>query len=166
MKGKFNMQLDSKSIFCWKTQTSTTAAYTDALDFGTDGNALFETKNTKKTKGVHGDDILFSLFWILWASTTAADSSITVVWETSDNEPTANTENSDASKVEVLTKTFAAAQLVAGAYLVQNEPLPKGLKRYNRLKITGTAGSDSSVSTKVYPKVSAFIVDGRDEPLA
>ena len=52
---------------------------------------------------------------------------------------------------------IAAADLTAGAYPIRNQPLPKGLKRYNRLKFTGEAEKTA------YPKVTAFLHSGRDE---
>lgn len=160
------MKLSAMDLFCWKKPLASGAKYTKVLDFGTDGNALFEDGAVQKTAGAHGDDIFFKMFWCLWCSKAAADTSITVVWETSDNEPTADQANGDASKVDLFTKTITASELAKGAYPIANEPLPKGLKRFNRLKITGAAGSDSAVSTKVYPDVTAYLIDGRDEPIA
>jgi len=163
------MKLSAMDLFCWKKATSTSAAFSNVLDFGTDGNSPFEpaTGNVpvNKTGGTHGDDILNKLYWCLHCATDSADGNLTVVWETSDNDP-GTSANNNASKVEVWSKTIAAANLTKGAYPIANEALPKGLKRYNRLKLTGSAGSDSSVVTKAYPSVTAFVIDGRDEPIA
>ena len=61
-----------------------------------------------------------------------------------------------ASTTTLLTKEFAAAGVVKGAYLVKNEPLPKGLKRYSRLVFEEDTGTE-------FPYVTAFVHDGRDE---
>jgi len=130
------MELSKEDTFCEAQQTSTSAtASTNVLDFNK-----------------HGDDVMGRLFWSLFvaAVTGTVDKALTVVWETSDTE--------DFSSATTLsTRSIAAASLTAGAYPVKNEPLPKGLKRYNRLKFT------SGASSTYYPKVTAFIHDGRDE---
>lgn len=130
------MNLSKQDTFCESQQTSTTAtASTNVLDFGK-----------------HGDDIFQGLFWSIFvaAVTGTVDKDLTVDWETSDAE-------NFGSSTTVWSKTLAKAGLTAGAYPVKNEPLPKGLKRYNRLKFT------SGASSTYYPKVTAFLHPGRDE---
>ena len=159
------MILSKLDMFCWKKPMGSSAGtvYTDALDFGTGGNADLEPSGVVfKTAGHHGDDVLRALSFSLWVAVAAADTSLTVTWETSDNEPTAGTANSDASKADLRTWSLTAAQLAKGEFPIKAEALPNGLKRYNRLKITTTAGSDTDVATKVFPTLSAFIHDGRD----
>ena len=136
------MQLSKEDMFCEGQQTATTAAAsTNVLDFGK-----------------HGDDVLNKLFWSLFvaAVTGVVDKTLTVAWETSDYEGFVDGSN-NASATTVFSKTIAATDLVAGAYPIRNEALPKGLKRYNRLKFT------SGASSTYYPKVTAFVHDGRDE---
>ena len=142
------MILSKLDMFCWKKPMGSSAGtvYTDALDFGTGGNAALEPSGVVfKTAGHHGDDVLRALSFSIWVYLAAAD-----------------TANSDPSKADLRTWSLTAAQLAAGEFPIHAEALPNGLKRYNRLKITTTAGSDSGVSTKVFPTLSAFIHDGRD----
>ena len=100
--------------------------------------------------------MLHKLFWSLFVDAPTNGSALTVAWETSDYEGFVDGSN-NASATTVFTKTIAATALTAGAYPIRNETLPKGLKRYNRLKFTGEA------SKTAYPKVTAFVHDGRDE---
>lgn len=131
------MQLSKQDMFCEAVQPSgTTAKYTDTLDFGK-----------------HGDDILNKLFWSLFVAGASNGVSLTVVWQTRD-EPFADA--ADTGATTLFTSTIAAASLTAGAYPIRNESLPKGLKRYNRLKLTCSSGTTN-------PKVTAFLHDGRDE---
>ena len=130
------MELSKEDMFCEAQQASTTpTASTNVLDFHK-----------------HGDDILNKLFWsvVVVGVTGAVDKALTVEWETSDAE-------NFGSSTTLVSKTVAAANLTAGAYPIRNEPLPKGLKRYNRLKLT--SGAESTY----YPKVTAFLHSGRDE---
>ena len=101
--------------------------------------------------GRNGDDIQHGLFWSLFVDSVsnAVEENVTVAWVTSDTADFAST-------TTLLTKEFAAAAVVKGAYLVKNEPLPKGLKRYSRLAFEG-------VSATKFPYVTAFVHDGRDE---
>ena len=157
------MKLSQMDLFCWKATPTADGLYTKALDFGTDGNAPFEptagNAPADGTGGHHGDDVLYRMFWCLWCSTAAEGAGLTVVWETSDNDPADGQANADASKVELLTRTITAGEMAKGAYPIANEPLPKGLKRFNRLKIKATGNGTA-------PEVSAFLLDGRDEPIA
>lgn len=97
----------------------------------------------------HGDDILHLLFWSLWVSAASSGCTLQVDWQTSDTEDF-------ASPTTLFSKTFAAAELAKGAYPVMNETLPRGLRRFNRLKYTPSSGTTA-------PTVSAFIHDGRVE---
>lgn len=133
------MELSKEDLFCEDKQTSTTAAATDVLDFHS-----------------HGDDVLNMLYWFVLCTAAAADASLTVAWQTS-------TDEAFTSPTTLWTKTIGASDLVKGKFAIANEALPKGLKRYNRLYLTGIAGTDESVTTKVYPKVTAAIIAGRDE---
>ena len=104
--------------------------------------------------GKHGDDILNRLFWsvfinLIGNSASAADEDVTVKWETSDAEDF-------GTKATPYTVVLPAASVVKGAYVIKNAPLPKGLKRYNRLTFSETGGS-------AFPNVTAFVHDGRDE---
>ena len=131
------MQLSKEDMFCEALQpTGTTAKYTDTLDFHK-----------------HGDDILGKLFWSLYVDAASTGADLTVVWQTRD-APFADDADTDATALA--TSVIAAASLTAGAYPIKNEYLPKGLKRYNRLKLTCGSGT-------TYPKVTAFLHDGRDE---
>ena len=132
------MQLSKHDMFCENMSTSSAAkASENVIDFG-----------------AHGDDILGKLFWSLFVDSIsddadAADKDFTVIWETSDSE-------GFGSDTDLFTKTIPAASVVKGAYLVKNEPLPKGLKRYNRLKFSESTGTKC-------PNVTAFVHDARDE---
>lgn len=105
----------------------------------------------------HGDDVLGKLFFSVVvdavdsanAGADPVDKDLLVEWQTSDAE---NFGSSDT----VFSKTVDKAAVVKGAYIVRNEPLPKGLKRYNRLRFTEASGTK-------FPDVTAFIHDGRDE---
>ena len=130
------MDISKEDMFCEKQQTSTSAtASTNVLDFHN-----------------HGDDIMGQLFWSLYvaATTGTVDKALTVAWETSATEAFSST-------TTLFSKSIAAADLTVGAYPIKNEPLPKGLKRFNRLKFT------SGASSTYYPKVTAFLHAGRDE---
>lgn len=128
------MNLSKQDIFCEAQQTSATAAAsTNVLDFN-----------------AHGDDIYQNLFWSVYVDAATNGSALTVVWQTSDTE-------NFSSVTSAFTKTVAATELTKGAYPIKNEPLPKGLKRYNRLQFQGEA------SKTAYPKVTAFLHTGRDE---
>ena len=129
------MQLSKQDMFTESTAaTSAGAVSANVLDFHS-----------------HGDDVLGKLFWSVYVASTSGtvDKDLVVEWQTSaaENFSTATT---------LATKTVAKAGVVAGAYVVKNEPLPKGLKRYNRLKFTEASGS-------YFPTVMAFVHDGRDE---
>ena len=102
--------------------------------------------------GRNGDDIQHGLFWSLFvdAVTNTVDKPVTVAWVTSDTADF-------SSATTLLTKEFAATGVTKGAYLVKNEPLPKGLKRYSRLVFEEDGG------TTKFPYVTAFVHDGRDE---
>ena len=129
------MQLSKQDMFCEAQQptANTTTVSTDVLDFGK-----------------HGDDILGKLFWSLFVAAASTGVTLQAKWFTSDTEDF-------SSESEVFaTSVRAADDLAAGTYLVRNEPLPKGLKRYNRLKFVCGDGTTA-------PKVTAFLHDGRDE---
>lgn len=131
------MNLSREDMFCEALQPEgTTAKYTDTLDFHN-----------------HGDDILGKLFWSLFVAAASTGASLTVAWQTRD-EPFAD--DADTGATTLFSSTIAAASLTAGAYPIKNEALPKGLKRYNRLKLTCGSGTTN-------PKVTAFLHDGRDE---
>lgn len=119
------MNLSKEDLFHDGTQTeAATAANGETLDFNR-----------------HGDDVMGKLWWFVHTNTAG---NITVVWQTSDNADM-------SGAVDVVTKTVANA--AAGSYPVKNEPLPKGLKRYNRLKVTTAAAA----------KITAGLICGRDE---
>ena len=129
------MNLSKEDTFCESmTCTADAKASTNVLDFGK-----------------HGDDVFGNLFWsVLAASVTGTvDKDVVVEWETSDTEAF-----SSAATLE--QKTIDKSLVTAGAWLVKNAPLPKGLKRYNRLKFSESSGT-------YFPVVSAFVHDGRDE---
>lgn len=129
------MQLSKEDMFCEAMTCTAAAKVSDSvLDFGK-----------------HGDDILNRLFWSVLVSgvTNTVDKDVTVTWETSDTE-------AFSSSTTLFSKTVDKAAVVAGAWLVKNEALPKGLKRYNRLSFSEASGN-------YFPKVTAFVHDGRDE---
>ena len=117
-------------------------AYTDVLDWGTDGNEL----GTIRGEGDHGDDVMRLLSWFVWAVTACAGT-LTVTWQTSD-DPEFGAGNVDA----IVERTVGAAEITKGTYLVNGDPLPRGLKRDQRLKVTSNAGSPSG-------KIGAFVVN-------
>ncbi len=104
--------------------------------------------------GAHGDDIgrFLSLF-VLCTNTAASDGDATlaITFQTSAN-------GTDFTTLQ--TWTFAKTALVAGAYLVNGEPLPLGLKRYNKLVYTGGAADFTTA-----PIITAGIVRN-DVPVA
>ena len=117
-------------------------AYTDVLDWGTDGNELGSIRG----EGHHHDDVMRLLSWFVWA-VTACTGTLTVTWQTSDDK-----EFGAGNVDEIAERTVGAAEIAKGTYLVNGDPLPKGLKRYQRLKVTSNAGSPSG-------KVGAFVVN-------
>ena len=130
------MLLSKEDMFCEAQATSTTAtASTNVLDFHK-----------------HGDDILHNLFWSVWVRSVSGtvDKDLTITWETCAAE-------AFASNVKTLaTVVVAKADAVAGAFVVKNAALPKGLLRYNRLKFTETSGTK-------FPDVTAFVHTDRVE---
>ncbi len=129
------MDLSKEDMFAEGQQlngTTLTVASTNVLDFH-----------------AHGDDVLNKLFWSLFVDAATNGSALTVQWYTS------AAENCDG-EVKIYEKSIAKEGLTAGAYPIKDEALPKGLKRYNRLKFTTEASKSG------YPKVSAFLHSGRD----
>lgn len=129
------MNLSKEDMFCESMEcTAAAKASTNVLDFHK-----------------HGDDILHKLFWSVHvpAVTGVVDKDLTVEWQTSDAE-------GFASSTTVFSATVAKERILAGSYAIKNEPLPKGLKRYNRLRFTEASGT-------LFPKVTAFLHSGRDE---
>lgn len=95
----------------------------------------------------HGGDVMGNLFWSVVPSAAIASIGVTVAWETSDAE--------DFSVAEtVFTKTTGA--VAAGEPAIDAEPVPKGCRRYNRLKYTLGDATEGNAFT-------AFLHDGRDE---
>lgn len=138
------MILSKQDTFCEAKTTSNTASYTDVLDFGN-----------------NGDDVMRCLSWLLLVTSAATKATLTVTWETSDHESFADASGRE-SKTDLWSRTIATDDLVKGGFPVKDAPLPKGLKRYNRLKLqaTSTAGGGE---TPAYPGVSSYIYSGRDE---
>jgi len=104
----------------------------------------------------HGEDIYFRLFLCVQCMTAAASggaSTVSFTWETSDDE-------TNWTAIQVFG-SFGLSELTKGAFLVKNSALPRGLKRYQRLKAT-TAGAAFTTA----PEFFAFLVDGREEPLS
>lgn len=124
------MQLSKEDLF--HDGTTTSAGSEGAVGTASNGEIL--------DFGKHGDDIMGNLWWFVHTD-TAGD--VKVIWETS-----ANADMSSATTV--LEKTVTAT---AGSYPFRNEPLPKSLKRYNRLKVATAAASN----------VTAGLLTGRDE---
>lgn len=93
----------------------------------------------------HGDDVMNDLFWFVHTNTAG---NVKAVWKTADSVD-ANGDLVDA--VTAVEKTVEGA--AAGSYPVKNEPLPKGLKRYNQLEVQTSAAS----------RVTAGLIAGRDE---
>ena len=130
------MQLSKEDMFCEEmTCTAAAKASDNVLDFHK-----------------HGDDVMGKLFWSVHVPgvTGTVDKDLLVEWQTSDAE------DFSSGVATVYSATLAKAGLVAGAYPIKNAPLPKGLKRYNRLQFTEASGT-------LFPKVTAFLHDGRDE---
>ena len=133
------------------TTEATKTTVSDVLDFGS-----------------HGDDILFKLFIVGLCTTAMASqankaSTVTIHWQTSDAEAMSNPVNT------LLTPTaLGDADLAANSFTLKNLPLPRDLKRYNRLLFTITphiAAETSSFPTTP-PAFTVFITDTREEPLA
>lgn len=128
------MDLSKQDNFCEDQQTSATAAAsTNVLDFH-----------------ANGDDIMFRLFWNVLVTKATNGSALSISWETSDSE-------SFVSYDTIFAKTVPAAALALGDWAVKDEPLPQGLKRFNRLKFQGEASKSG------YPKVTAFLTTGRNK---
>ena len=135
------MELDKQCTFCEDlatNQSATAKDSTNVLDFGK-----------------HGDDTLRRMSWGVKVTGTASDatctSDCTVAWVTSDSATFAS------GNVTLFSKAFDDAKVVKGAWLIKDEPLPRGLKRYNKLTFTNEA------SKAGYPDVSAWVYDGRDD---
>ncbi len=96
--------------------------------------------------GLHGEQMTTNLWWLVYAVAAKGGEAATIIWETADDADF-------ASPTEVCTK--AVTIKAKGDYPVANEPLPKGLKRYNRLKVNAPA----TVT------LFAGLIDGRTEPL-
>ena len=129
------MDLSKEDMFCEEmTCTAAAKVSTNVLDFHN-----------------HGNDIQHNLFWSVHVPgvTGTVDKDVVVAWETSDTE-------NFASAATLVAKTIDKSAVVTGAYIVRNETLPKGLKRYNRLKFTEAGGTQ-------FPNVTAFLHTGRDE---
>lgn len=134
------MKLSKEDMFCeGMVCTAAAKASTNVLDFHK-----------------HGDDVLGKLFFSVHvdavdsanAGASAVDKDLLVEWETSDAEDFGTTKT-------LWSKSVAKAGILKGAYIVKDEPLPRGLKRYNRLKFTEASGTK-------FPDVTAFVHDGRD----
>lgn len=124
------MQLSKEDLFHDGTETE--AGSGGAVGAASNGDVL--------DFGRHGDDIMGGLWWFVHVDKAG---SVKATWETSDSEDM-------SGAVTLVEKTATAA---AGSYPFRNEPLPKGLKRYNRLKVATAAKS----------VVTAGLTTGRDE---
>ena len=120
---KQDMFHDRESVSGGSEGAVGTAAAGDILDFGK-----------------HGDDVMGALWWFVHVDKAGA---VKATWETSDN--------ADMSSATTLAEETRTA--TADSYPFRNEPLPKGLKRYNRLK----------VAVAVASVVTAGLTTGRDE---
>jgi len=128
-----------------RTVTADGVAYTDILDWGTDGNPM-GSQYRSANEGKHEDDVARLLSWFVWAVNTVAGT-LTVEWQTSDDKTFAA-----ANVTTIASRTVGGASNASGTYLVNGDPLPKGLKRYQRLKVTSNAATPSG-------KIAAFVVD-------
>lgn len=135
------MEIDDQSLFAHgQTITGTSAAETvseSVLDLGK-----------------HGDDLLHQLAWFVHVDdpgdTGASGKTVLVKWKTSD----------DNSSYSTVYTGEAIGTLAKGMMLVDGLPLPKGLKRYN--KLTFTVGSTAFTAA---PKLTAGLVrQGTDVP--
>lgn len=125
----------------------------NVLDWGTDGTGKAVESVTGLTttwgNGHQGDDIFHKLFFYVHATGATGASVINVEWQTSDDE---------AFSSPTTLKTWS---LAAGSfdlhYPIAGETLPRGLKRYQRLKVDG--GTATPLAT-----ISAFVTDGCDDP--
>ena len=120
--------------------------FSDAQTIGTDiGNTNSEDI---LDWAAHGDDVgrFLSLF-IMLTNTAASNgaSTLTITWQTSAN-------GTDYSTIATYGP-FALADLASGKYLVNGEPLPKGILKYNKLVY---AGGGANFTTA--PIVTAGIV--------
>jgi len=107
-----------------------------------------------------GDDLLFLLFLVvLVTGAMAGDGTLAIVFQSCAAEGF----GSNVKEV-TLASGLAAADLTKGTFAVKNASLPKGLLRYNRIAFKLTLAQGETVTTA--PKFSAFIVDGRTEPLS
>lgn len=124
------MQLSKEDLF--HDGTTTAAGSSGAVGAASNGDVL--------DFHAHGDDVMGKLWWFVHTDKAGA---VKATWETSDNE--------NMSGATTLVEKTATA--TADSYPFKNEPLPKGLKRYNRLKV-----ATASAST-----VTAGLTTGRDE---
>ena len=129
------MNLSKEDLFHDGTQTA--AGSNGALGTAAKGEVLDFNR--------HGDDVMNDLFWFVHTD-TAGD--VKVVWKTADDLD-ADGDLDDAQTAYENTVEGAAA----GSYPVKNEPLPKGLKRYNQLEVQTSAAA----------KITAGLICGRDE---
>lgn len=137
------MDLSNEDKFCEELSASKTVdSYTENLDFHS-----------------HGDDILFTLFlFVLVTTSMDGDGTYDIVWQSCDDE------NFGSGIVETtLAEGLAEADLAAGVFVVQNAPLPRGLKRYQRLAFKPTLAEGESVTTA--PAFSAYLTPGRVDPI-
>ena len=137
------MILDELSTFTRGVDTSANSGtnYTDILDWGTSGNSNGKGDSTDfdpshRTAGHHGDDVQRSLSWFARAC-TAVTGPVSVTWQTSDDP------NFAPGNVTDLQTVDSKAEVAKGTFIVNGLPLPRGLKRYQRLNIVATAESKS-----------------------
>lgn len=149
------MLISKEDLFCWMQQLEVTAedeaASENVLDFGKHGAdilnrlALVVRSEVDAVAGVDdsGDEDEYSALAIAWQTCDLEDFSDGVV------------------TIPVTTTALGEDELSENEYVVKNMPLPRGLKRYNRLSfVNNDVAWDEDA-----PVVSAFLVDGRTEPL-
>lgn len=128
------MLLSKEDMFCYEQTIGTAIGNTDSTDT-LDWSA-------------HGNDVgrFLSVFAMVAASAASSGSpTLTISWQTS-------ADNSTFTPLKTWGP-FALADVVKGAYLIDGEPLPFGLKQYNKLVF---AGADAAFSTA--PKITAGVV--------
>lgn len=140
------MNLTNHDKFCEGQQIATTGntASTHVLDFHS-----------------HGDDINNKLFLVVLAvAALAGDGAVSIKWQT------CALEGFGSGVVETLLTPTAlgVAGTAPGTWVVKNAPLPRDLKRYNRLLFSVTLAEGEEMTTA--PTFSAYITDNRVEPLS
>lgn len=130
-----------------------------------EGMTVTNTANTAKAStnvldfNRHGDDILGKLSLVVQCTKagTGETASLTISWQTCAAEGF----GSGVKTYNLTPVALGADDLAKGAFVVRNLPVPRDLRRFNRLVFV----NGESEEFETGPVVNGFLVDGRDEPL-